>query len=139
MSQDTRDPFADLGEAAEAPMARPPAPRIQGEWSIAFGDELCGFCGKPFTDGDPIQLLTRFKKRRCTSCCVGEIDQAAVDAARAHREAVLAQAREADAAPPAPLPTPKRTRPDRPLKPISEIAGSFFDPRAAAANDRSDD
>ncbi len=60
-------------------------------WTAALGGELCGSCELPFRADEPIALLTSKLLKRCPRCVFpAEVDQAAVDAVVASREAECA-------------------------------------------------
>lgn len=86
-------------------------------WKIATAETLaaCGACGKGFDDGEPYQELTiaGTTKCRCLRHALGQIDEVAIDRAKAERAAVIAR-NQAVSVPPASATPPQHRQADRP-------------------------
>lgn len=103
-------------------------------WTLSSG-QTCGSCRAIVPVDAPLALVTTARLARCAACAPGPVDEAAIDAERHRREAVVAASRE----PSTPYPYPPRAARSRPVRepvPLSAIAGSLFDAKVAASGDR---
>jgi hypothetical protein len=108
-------------------------------WSVALDGECCGFDGAPLTANDPVQLIGPSGRsrssllKRCVVHALGEVDWAQVDDAKFERER---RAWATSSTPASAAPASSRLPAIRQPLPLSAIADTFFDPKAAAAGDR---
>jgi hypothetical protein len=100
-------------------------------WTVYETDAECGYCHVRVAAGDPVAMFTVSRLKRCASCARVEVDWDQVDQAKFEIE------RRAWAGGATAVPAPTRGLPPvRQPQPLSAIAGSVFDPKAAAAGDR---
>lgn len=106
-------------------------------WTVYPGDTTCGKCRVTISTGDPVALFAHGRLKRCAHCAGAmgfEVDFAEVDQARFEIERrAWAERAETDSVP---LPVVYRTPAVREPVPLSMLASSLFDPKAAAAGDR---
>lgn len=105
-------------------------------WTVRPLDLECGSCRVNICAGDPVALFAGGKLHRCVSCAGAmglEVDWDQVDQAKFELER---RAWASTASSSTPAPSFSRLPAVRQPVPLSAIAGSIFDPKAAAAGDR---
>ncbi|MEO8483094.1 MAG: hypothetical protein ABI634_12845 [Acidobacteriota bacterium] len=104
-------------------------------WTVSTLAVTCGNCCEVIPADAPIALVSTAKKVRCAPCAAAmgfPVDQAEVDLERFRLEAESVPTRIVRPAQQARVP------PVRQPVPLSAVAGSFFDSKAAASGGRND-